>query len=340
MKRLTLALALFCVSFSFLAADGGTAVIVYAEGNDISVIRDRREMKVDEALGFVIQAGDIVQTGKNTVIELSVKPKKAVIRVSGNTTLQFRGSYQTGETSLAVLYGRVRAKVEKLIGAERFTLRNEGTVAGVRGTDFGMDVVVSKASELGESKVNVYSFEGELSVETALNASSAVQASSLIKTGEMAEVVVKDQTVSLVTTKVADEVQEYWTANAFKSEDASSIVQTQVLAEAEEPVQTDALQAEGTEIVPSVPVAAAIEAPRMDWSAQKKTLGLKNGMLGTSAVLVAAGAGLGIYGAYRKGTLTNDSYSDTLLLVAGLSSTTGFMCGLFGFLLNPSIPAR
>jgi hypothetical protein len=338
MKRLTLALALFCVSFSFLAADGGTAVIVYATGSDISVIRDRREMKVDEALGFVIQAGDILQTGKNTVIELSIKPKKAVIRVSGNTTLQFRGSYQTGETSLAVLYGRVRAKVEKLIGAERFTLRNEGTVAGVRGTDFGMDVVVSKASELGESKVNVYSFEGDLSVETALNASSAVQASSLIKTGEMAEVVVKDQTVSLVTTKVADEVQEYWTANAFKSEDAAGIVQAP--AEAAAPAETETPPSEGTAIVPAAPVDAAVALPQMDWSAQKKTLGFKNGMLGTSAVLVATGAGLGIYGAYRKGTLSNDSYSDMLLLIGGLSSTTGFMCGLFGFLLNPSIPAR
>jgi hypothetical protein len=336
MKRVILGFALFIASFSFLAADGGTATIVYADGKDLSIIRDRKELKVDDPIGYVVQAGDLVQTGKNTVIELLIKPKKAVVRVSGNTTFQFRGSYPTGETSLAVLYGRVRAKVEKLAGTERFTMRNDGTVAGVRGTDFGMDVVISKDASGGQTKVSVYSFEGDLSVESALSASSSVQASATVKAGEMAQVLIKGEDVSLSTVKLSDEVQGFWKDNPFKSADASSIV-------APPPEPAVAEQATPVAVAASTEKpedAATAETPKLNWGFEKRTLAIKNSMLVSSVVLVAAGAGLEIYGAYRVGTDGADQTTNLVLLGGGISASTGLMCGLFSLLLNPSIPPK
>lgn len=350
MKRSILALGLFCASIALLGAVSGTATVVYAEGDEVTVIRDKREMKVEDPMGFVVEAGDIVQTGKNTVLELSVQPKKSVIRMSGNTTLQFRGSYATSETSLAVLYGRVRAKVEKLMGAERFTVRNEGTVCGVRGTDFAMEVVFAKDSDAGTSKVSLYCFEGSLAVDTALSANSPVQSSGVVKAGEMAESVVKGDEVTLASAAMTSEVRTAWDANAFKSEIAASIVSA-----ASEPVA----QEQPTETILALPETGTAKAespepkdqgaiqpetstavPKIDWSLEKKKLSVKNGMLGTSSFLVAAGAGIQIYGAYLIGIQENTEYANEILLAGSLCTTSGFLCGLFGLLWNPNIPPR
>lgn len=359
MKRSILALTLLCASIALLGAEGGTATIVYADGEEVTVIRERREMKVDDPLGFVVEAGDIVQTGKQTILELSVRPKKAVIRMSGNTTLHFRGSYATGETSLAVLYGRVRAKVEKLVGAERFTMRNEGTVCGVRGTDFGMDVIIDKDSGQGQSTVSVYCLEGALSVDTALSATSPVQASGIVNSGEMAEAVVKGEKVSLVSSRISDELKALWDENSFKSEAAAEIkAEAAVLASTIDEGKGDAETAEpGVESASaedsasdeqavalageaSLAAAAPESGPTLDWGFEKKNLAVKNRMLGLSTLLVAAGAGIQIYGAYRIGIQENQEYADTLLLAGSLCTTTGFVTGLFGLLWNPRIPPR
>lgn len=344
MKRVIMGLALCVAAFASLAADGGTATVVYAVGSELSIIRDRKELKVDEPMGYVVQAGDIVQTGKNTMIELLIKPKKAVIRVSGNTTFQFRGSYPTGETSLAVLYGRVRAKVEKLAGSERFTMRNEGTVAGVRGTDFGMDVVLTKDGSSGQTKVSVYSFQGEVSVESALSASSSVQASNTVKSGEMAQILVKDDTVSLSMGKLSDEVQNYWKDNAYASADAAGIVAPppEPAVAAAPAAAAEPSAAAGTPVVVAPPAADAAkdEAPKLDIGLTKKTLAIKNGMLVSSVILVSVGAGLEIYASYRAGTVGADQTTNLMLFGGGISASTGLMCGLFGLLLNPNIPAH
>jgi hypothetical protein len=349
MKRTLLAFALSCASFSFLSAQD--AIISYVEGSDISVIRDKREMKMDDPIGFEVRSGDILQTGKKTFIELALSPKKAVIRMSENTTLEFKLPSGGSEVSLSVLYGRVRAKLAKLAGQDSFSMRNAGTVAGVRGTDFGMDVVVAKSSRESAASVVVYCFEGSVNVQAAPSVQAAVQRTMDLGPGRMVESVVNDGNVDLIDSSLSDEIQDFWDANSFKTAAALAVDDVKAPAavespavEVETPQQNSAPVAASAE-TPAAAVDSAEQSPktriaRISWSFDKKKLQLKNGILGASSLLVAGGAAAQIIGAYRYIHEGTQEDAGSYMIAGTVCTTTGLVVGLFGLLLNPDIPPK
>lgn len=143
------------------------ASVVYAEGDAFTIIRnsgteERHTWRDADFIGAGLGAGDMVLTDDDTYLELRINSNGSVVRVSENTSFRVTGTPETGDTRLAVTYGRVRAAVNTLRGDEAFTIRGRSVVAGVRGTDFGVSVIATRA---GEVRDTIFVLEGEVAVQ-------------------------------------------------------------------------------------------------------------------------------------------------------------------------------
>jgi formylglycine-generating enzyme required for sulfatase activity len=126
-------------------------------------------------------------------------------------------------------YGRVRAKVAKLAGSSSYKITSPSLVAGVRGTDFGCDLIavrprVKDGTDAGASPVmsRVFCFEGSVSVSEA---DGSADETILIEKNEMVEkLVVKDTgtapaAVPVLQKKTLDvEVTEFWKGSRVSSD--------------------------------------------------------------------------------------------------------------------------
>ncbi|POR05423.1 hypothetical protein AU468_00675 [Alkalispirochaeta sphaeroplastigenens] len=156
------------------AGDGGRppaerpfAVVIYAEGYDMSVFRNGQlssyDVITDEVIGMPLLAGDLVQTDPETFLEIQLLPSRTVVKVAENTTFEIERLGGEGGGGLAVSYGRLRARVERVLQDDPFEVRGFSAVAGVRGTDFGFDTMIDRESP-GELQTRVYTFSGLVEV--------------------------------------------------------------------------------------------------------------------------------------------------------------------------------
>jgi hypothetical protein len=148
-------------------------LILYAQGNDVSIYRDGRltdyDLATTDVIGLPVFTGDLVQTGPGTFVELQLQPSTTQLKIAENTTfrIQSMGSQGTGQIDLT--YGRIRAKVEHFAaavssgGSFPFSIRGQGVVAGVRGTDFGYDYVAGTGGAT-IPLTRVYCFQGTVEV--------------------------------------------------------------------------------------------------------------------------------------------------------------------------------
>lgn len=162
------------------AADGTYAFVIYAEGFEMSIFRNGEltayDVLVDDVLGMPLLPGDLVQTDADTYVEIQVMPSRTVVKVAENTTFEIERLGGEGGGTFNMTYGRLRARVDRITGNDAFEIRGFSAVAGVRGTDFGYDMVVERevAQEL---QTRVYVFEGEVEVSEAEAASETDPAS-------------------------------------------------------------------------------------------------------------------------------------------------------------------
>jgi len=165
----TAALGAFAQDADQSSDDRSFGVVIYAEGEVVSVIRDLRRREYDaftgELLGFAVYSGDIIQTDPNTFVEIQLLPSRSVIKVAENTSFTIERIGGDGNGVFDLAYGRLRARVSRLAGTSPFEIRGVGATAGVRGTDFGTDVVVQPSG--GAALTRIYCFEGEVQVEVA-----------------------------------------------------------------------------------------------------------------------------------------------------------------------------
>jgi hypothetical protein len=218
------------------------AEIVFIEGSDLLVLRADGQNSIDDALGLRLYAGDQVQTGSKTSVELVAMPRRSRLRLSENTVITIGALGDNGATTLKLLYGRLRSKVEKLAGTQSpYNVVTRSFVAGVRGTDFGCDLLVTKAGEPASAKI--YCFEG--SVEVAPSPASSIDtdhgpqsesagridappetpkpkaeeafAPVLVPAGAMAVIESrgKDKAVEIVERPIDTEIKTFWKANEF-----------------------------------------------------------------------------------------------------------------------------
>ena len=228
----------FCVAISAAlpAQQQGTGEIVYAEGKDFVLIRggERSIHQVDspDSIGLEIREGDMLQTSSRTFLEVQLLPHGTVLKIAENSSFVFKGfGADGGAVSLSLIYGRVRAKVAKLSGHDTFIVRSGATVAGVRGTDFGVDSIAS-ASSLASSSgvvlppVRVYCFSGEVAV-LPVSEDGVFAAGGVFAADTPVVTVGRDQVVSVESvgkTPLVERAQldaetiKYWKQNDFKGE--------------------------------------------------------------------------------------------------------------------------
>ncbi len=155
---------------SLFAQDAAT--IVYAEGDAFTVVRDsgreeRHTWRDPDFIGLGLAGGDSVLTDEGTYLEIRINANGSVVRVAENTSFIVTGDSDETNTRLAVTYGRVRAAVQTLRGAEAFSIRGRTVVAGVRGTEFGVSVIASRSGKIEDT---IFVLEGEVAVRSVVTA--------------------------------------------------------------------------------------------------------------------------------------------------------------------------
>lgn len=210
-------------------ASGGSSfgVVVYAEGETVYIIRDQRRQVYDaftgELLGFPVYPGDMIQTDPDTYVEIQLLPSGSIIKVAENTSFTLEQVGPEGQGVLELAYGRLRARVDRMTGGNPFQIRGSGAVAGVRGTDFGTDVIAD-ATQLS-SLTRVYCFEGEIEVDLVMTAEPPGEPPSpiVIAANQMlvASAPGPDETVATAqpeVTAIDDNTQIYWQERDFVAE--------------------------------------------------------------------------------------------------------------------------
>jgi hypothetical protein len=214
------------------------ATVVYAEGSSFTLIRGGKSMtvRVDDPtiIGLEVKPGDIIRTGSSTFIEIAINPLSASVQIAENTSFRCDAD-ETGLTSTGELfYGRVRAKVAKLSGNATYRMSSPSLTAGVRGTDFGLDVLAirqtgsasngpSSPAPKGGSPMlyRVFCFEGKVLVGSA---SGTMKDTLEIDGNEMVERVSASGAASanaavteppLEKKRVTGDVVDFWKVHPF-----------------------------------------------------------------------------------------------------------------------------
>lgn len=327
--------ALAALSPSPLAQAKPAAVVEFAGGEDFVVIRAGRKVSFQDPIGLELYQGDQLQTGDGVFIELRLLSQKAVLKLAENTTFVLE-RVADGQTALQLVYGRVRAKVEKVAGTESFTVRSAQAIAGVRGTDFGLDVVASRQAAAAVATTNAYCFEGAVEVTAfvrsdalAAEALEAIPKSFVIGTGEMLRVEGAAGKAEATKAAIEPAIRAFWTANDYESSKKEPEVKVpapptpsaEELAAAREKELRDAAYASGFDaakaefykgpdwVPPGFVSEAELEALRLKARVQKAGL-MAGGLFGL------AGAGLSAAGYYYSGA--GDEALGSSLMAAGM----------------------
>ncbi len=314
---------------------------MYAEGKDFSLVRanQRSVFAADDpdALGMEIQEGDLLQTGSRTFVEVQLLPRGTVMKIAENSSFLFKGFGAGGDAvSLGLIYGRVRAKVAKVSGTDSFTIRSGNTIAGVRGTDFGVDAILTPLSNPGsgppsQPTVQVYCFSGEVAVVPSTT-------EEYIRPDAPAVTVKKDELVSvdvsqalpLVERRPLDEkTLAYWSSNDFKGETAIPVPETAPLRPAEPKA----------EIIIKTVVERVVEIEYIppDYAPFQRTNAIKNSAVGAGAFFSVAGVAMQLFG-FSLINSGDPTLGRELVLSGGIPIGLGVVTLIASLLINPPVP--
>ena len=109
------------------------------------------------APGTEVHAGDTIETGEGGRVEIAM-PTGTLLRLGENSKVTLAEDVPQKAFSARLLLGNIWAKVHKLVSGETFHIETENGVAGVRGTEFRVEVAPEK-----EDLVRVY--EGVVQVD-------------------------------------------------------------------------------------------------------------------------------------------------------------------------------
>lgn len=227
-------LILLCCGF-LVAEPYGT--VLYAEGNSFTLIRagELSVIPVDSSgvFGMEVMAGDVFQTADETMLEFFVYSVGATVKIAENTSFRFDVEPEKKQVTGELYYGRVRAKVERLARGKNYQISSPSLVAGVRGTDFGLDVIALKSPK-PQSEENQQEYSGNQSNSVTLHRVFCLEGSVLVgdystpklttvllAAGEKVEklpVVSESETEEDILEKEAinKEIREFWEARPFR----------------------------------------------------------------------------------------------------------------------------
>jgi hypothetical protein len=280
-----------------------------------------------------LNAGDQVQTGSKTSVELVAMPRRSRLRLSENTVVTIGALGGDGSTTLKLLYGRLRSKVEKIAGTPTpFHVVSRSFVAGVRGTDFGCDLLVPRAGETATAQI--YCFEGSVEVAPSTQAATelgekkeegaaeeappanppSVEGTAfsplVVSAGAMAIIETRGQgkAADVVEKPIDTEIKTFWRANEFTAAQPVGIV----------------TPAEAQELAPGA---------LLDLSPIKKGIKAKNNAMAGAFVLFASGAGLNIASFVVRND--NAKMADGLLVGGAACAAMGLPVMIYSIALNP-----
>lgn len=205
--------------------------IVYAEGMGFTIgtgeTAEIYDITYDNVLGMDVFEGDFISTDSGSFLELQMLNSGNLLKISENTSFTIEESGAAGGGSFELTYGRVRAKVDKLFNQEDFIIRGPSVTAGVRGTDFGYDILADTGDE-GGSTVNVYCFDGKVVVDK-IETTTLEEGGKTIEKEVVVETIVlqPDQMITLkgelleremVTKPVEEEIRDFWAEQDFKAD--------------------------------------------------------------------------------------------------------------------------
>ncbi len=227
------------------------ARIAYWEGSGFTLARDGESVYYDlyasDPTGLDLEAGDVLLTEEDTYLELEGTATGSLIKVAENTSFALK-SARNGGGVVEVTYGRVRARIENLTGGAEFWVTGFDTVAGVRGTDFGYDLLFDAADPDAEKRTTVYTFQGAVEVAQLPVGETNV---SKLDWGDVKSIIVEaDEQVTvssltadepLVTEPLSDEIRTFWNEHPFLAPLAGTTVGVAALSEEEMPAPQDEL---------------------------------------------------------------------------------------------------
>ena len=151
-------------SLSLYAQDKALAVISYTTSGDVLVLRNNKKVVFQDPIGLELYAGDQIQTGRGVSAEIQFSKPSGVLKMTENTTLVIEKLKNDATINIRLIYGRIRTKISKLAGNESFSITSAQATAGVRGTDFGFEVLTPRVAFNPIPVTKVYCFEGEVQV--------------------------------------------------------------------------------------------------------------------------------------------------------------------------------
>ncbi|EKJ85254.1 sigma factor regulatory protein, FecR/PupR family [Leptospira meyeri serovar Hardjo str. Went 5] len=209
-----------------------SAVVVFAVGDSKIQHADQTEEKAQ--LGALLKSGDNVVTGDNGKVDIQFADGSS-IRISPKSAIDFAKLSQdnsgTTDTQIALVSGKVFAKVNKAKKEDNFTVVTPTAIAGVRGTSFIVEAAEGKPAKVKvvEGAVafapRVPALEKLSTEEISGNADLKKLQESLAK----AEVILEKDQASTQSAKSADlakaaDIQTLDLNKAFKTSEKEKLV--------------------------------------------------------------------------------------------------------------------
>ncbi|XDD43999.1 lipoprotein LipL45 [Leptospira sp. WS60.C2] len=221
-----------------------SAVVVFAVGDSKIQHADQTEEKAQ--LGALLKTGDNVVTGDNGKVDIQFADGSS-IRISPKSAIDFAKLSQdnagTTDTQIALVSGKVFAKVNKAKKEDNFTVVTPTAIAGVRGTSFIVETAEGKPA-----KVKVV--EGAVAFAPRVPALEKLSEEEISKNADLkklqesiakAEVILEKDQASTQSAKSAElaksaaDIQSLDLSKAFKTtEKEKLVVETAKLTKNEE----------------------------------------------------------------------------------------------------------
>ncbi len=142
-------IAALCATPAFAQAQKPSAAapsveLVYFENTSGNMsVFDQKKKPVEFEIGSTIQAGWTIVTEDGDIAELKLVPNGTIIKISQmtNFTVTSLQGQSGGTNAFALGLGKIRMVASKATGGEKYAVKGPTAVCGVRGTDFGMEVV-------------------------------------------------------------------------------------------------------------------------------------------------------------------------------------------------------
>ena len=253
MKNIISFLIFLFIPFALTAQSQPACIVIYAEGEGFTVVSGEEEYYFDlyeeDVIGLELKKSDMVFTEADTLLEVQVASSNNIIKVSENSSFTIDDFEEKGGGSFGLSYGKIRAKVQKLTGTQQFRIDGKSAVCGVRGTDFGYDIVADPLGVEEDLVTRIYCFEGSVEVERkddivletvgeVIDVTPDITPGSIvkepekiiIKAEEMVSMSTREPEKALVSETISNEITTYWDLHDFKT-DPLTIITMQDLDE-------------------------------------------------------------------------------------------------------------